>query len=478
MTSMPNRGWWPTILPHERRCVAWTACWFFCILLSYFIIRPVRETMGTQGDESELSRLFVATFFVMLAAVPAYSALVARLPRRWLVRVVYHFFCGCLVFFWFAMQFGNSSVLDWTARIFFVWVNVFGLFATSVFWSVLTDIFSNEQSKRLFGLVATGGTVGAIVGSLVTSVLVNYLGIGWLLLLPVVLLQIGLCCAWRLERNARHFNKPTNPIAQKQSNSGEGAKQADTSTKLKEPPPTSAPRRVPHDDHANTDQPTGGGLMSGITQVLQSPYLATICLYLFLVQALGTHLYFQQASIVAASFDVKEHRTQWFANLDLATQLLTLFFQAVLASSVLRKLGVGIALALLPAVYIIGLGALSISPQLITLSIVMVATRAISYGITVPSREVLFTVVSREQKYKAKSFVDTVVLRGGDAIASKLISIVRSAGLGTAQMNWLMIPVVLAWAVIAIGLGRMQRRRTNRPRLDKKDRLATENEAD
>ena len=392
--------------------------------------------MGAQGGTKELPHLFLVTFLVMVAAVPAYSALVARLPRRWIVRVVYHFFSVCLIVFWASMQYGSTPLKFWTARIFFVWVNVFGLFATSVFWSVLTDIFSNQQGKRLFGLIATGGTIGAITGSLVTSVLTSYLSIGWLMLLPTVLLQLGLWCAWRLERNTPALTEPVDePVLTESQTSSDD------------------PTAVCEDE-----KPTGGGLLSGITEVLRSPYLATICLYLFLVQAFGTQLYFQQASIVAGAFTANEDRTQWFAYLDLATQLLTLAIQGVLASTVLRKLGVGIALALLPVVYAVGLGGLAINSSLIILSVTMVATRATSYGITVPSREVLFTVVTREQKYKSKSFIDTVVLRGSDAIASKLFGVVQSTGIGLPQMNWFAMPLIIGWIAVAVGLGASQQR--------------------
>jgi AAA family ATP:ADP antiporter len=392
--------------------------------------------MGAEGGTNELPHLFLITFLVMLAAVPAYSALVAKLPRRWVVRVVYHFFCLCLVLLWASMQYGTTPVKLWTARVFFVWVNVFGLYATSVFWSVLTDIFSNQQAKRLFGLVAAGGTIGAISGSLLTSVLTSYLSIGWLMLLPIVLLQLGLWCAWRLERNAVAATGRIKEPTQNESRTSNGISPTDR----------------------EDEQPTGGGLLSGITQVLRSPYLATICLYLFLVQAFGTQLYFQQASIVADAFSTKEDRTQWFAYLDLATQLLTLVIQGALASTVLRRLGVGVALALLPVVYAVGLGALAIDPSLMVLSVTMIATRASAYGITVPAREVLFTVVSREQKYKSKSFIDTVVLRGGDAIAGQLFRIIRWTGIGPTQMNLLAMPLILGWIAVAYGLGRSQQR--------------------
>ncbi len=288
-TGSGKNRWWSRVEPEERRAMIWATAWFFLILLGYFIIRPVRETMGTIGGTRELQGLFLASFVAMLVAVPFYSALVARLPRRWLVRVVYHFFAACLVGFWLLMHVDSPQVQTWTARTVFVWVSVFALFATSVFWSVLTDLFTSRQAKRLFGLIAAGGTAGAITGSLLTSQLAIHLSTGTLMLLPVGMIEAGLWCAWRLERQAGAIRKI-------------------------------APD--PSDGTDDSDNPTGGGVWSGITHVMKSPYLASICLFLFFVQACGTQLYFEQAEIVSAAIPEEESRTSLFAYVDLGTQIL------------------------------------------------------------------------------------------------------------------------------------------------------------
>ena len=184
----------------EWHVVVWAAAWFFFVLLSYSVVRPVRETMGAIGGIKQLQGLMLVTFVAMLVAVPVYSTLVNRLPRRWLVRIVYHFFCVSLACFSIAMMWGNEFLQVWAARAFFIWVNVFGLFSTSVFWSVLADLFSSDQGKRLFGKIAAGGTVGAIFGSFLTSQIATSLSTAQLLLIPVATLQAGLWCAWRLEK--------------------------------------------------------------------------------------------------------------------------------------------------------------------------------------------------------------------------------------------------------------------------------------
>ncbi|TWU59280.1 Major Facilitator Superfamily protein [Rubripirellula tenax] len=412
------------IRPGEMSSVVWATAWFFFILLGYLIVRPVRETMGSIGGTRQLQGLMAVTFVAMLVAVPIYSALVARLPRRWLVRVVFHFFAACLFAFFVLMRIDHESTQVWTARAFFVWVNVFAFFATSVFWSVLADLFTSEQGKRLFGLVAAGGTAGAITGSIITSRLAGVLSTSWLLLIPIVMLEVGLACAWRLEKQ----------IAKR---------------------PLSPDRYAP----AGDDKPTGGGLMSGITQVFQSRYLATICVFLLCAQACGTQLYFEQAEIVNATIETKEERTQLFAHLDLGAQVLTLLTQALLSSVILRRFGVAVTLVILPIVYAVGFASLAFHPTLATLMVTMIATRATGYGITVPAREVLFTVVSREEKYKSKSFIDTVVMRGGDAMSGQIFGSLRAIGFSFAALNLAVLPAVGIWAYVAMRLGKQQKER-------------------
>ena len=323
--------------------VAYAFSWLFCILLGYFIVRPVRETMGTLVGTGELQRLFLASFFVMILAVPCYAALVASLPRRWIVRVVFHFFAACLLVFWMMMRIQDDVVQTWTARVFFVWVSIFGVFSTSVFWSVLADLFSSRQGRRLFGIVASGGTTGAIVGSLLTSQLATKLSTGTLLLLPAIVIELGLWCAWRLDKQAdaiRQLDGHSEPLVA-----------------------------------AARDRVDEGGLMAGITHVLKSPYLASICVFLFLVQGFGTLLYFEQAEIVRQAIPSKDARTSLFAYLDLGTQVLTLVIQVGLSGVILRRLGVSVALVMLPVVYLVGFASLAMFPSLVTLMVTMVVAQ-------------------------------------------------------------------------------------------------------
>lgn len=404
----------------------WAASWFFFVLLSYSMVRPIRETMGAIGGTKQLQGLMLATFVAMLAAVPAYGWLVSRLPRRWLVRVVFHFFCVSLVLFSVALAAGNETVRVWSARTFFVWVNVFALFATSVFWSVLADLFGSEQGKRLFGRIAAGGTIGAITGSFLTSQIATVLSTSWLLLIPIVTLQLGLVCAWRLDRSVRQFRET-----------------GDTSSDV--------------DQANNPAREKSPSVWAGVTQIFGSPYLACICLFLVLGQAAGTQLYFQQAEIVKSSVPDDQAKTQLFAYIDFATQLLTLLTQVFVSKWVLRRLGVGIALLILPVVYGLSFTVLSFHGQLMVVAVAMVATRSMGYGITVPAREVLFTVVTRDQKYKSKSFIDTVVLRGGDAFSSQVFGYLRNVTqVAFPMLNIGILPIVVAWGWIAIRLGRRQ----------------------
>lgn len=385
--------------------------------------------MGSIVGTAELQRLFAASFVAMLVAVPVYSALVARLPRRWLVRVVYHFFALCLLGFWGLTHFESPTVQLWVARVLFVWISVYGLFATSVFWSVLADLFSSDQGKRLFGMIAAGGTAGAIVGSFIASQLAARVSTDVLLLPPILMLEAGLWCAWRIERQANLLGGNENAAA-------------------------------PRD---KSGKPTGGSLLTGIVHVAKSPYLASICLFLFLVQACGTQLYFEQAEIVRAEMPSEQSRTQLFAYLDLGTQLLTLLVQVGLSGWILRRLGVSVALVFLPAVYLIGFAVLAWHQSLEVLAVTVIFARAGGYGITVPAREVLFTVVSREDKYKSKSFIDTVVLRGGDAVSGQVFGTLRASGFSLTAMNVMALPIIGIWGLVAWRLGQRQRQRALSP---------------
>lgn len=417
-----HKRWMPRIHEGEGPSVLLATVWLFFLLLGYFVIRPVRETLGSLVEAGDLKHLFYASFLTMLAAVPAYGILVNTLSRRWLVRVVYQAFAICLVIFWVFLRSDSEVVQAWTAWVLFVWISFFGIFATTVFWSVVADLFSSSQAKRLFGFIAAGGTVGALSGSLLTSQLATLLTKDQFILLPIVVIELGLLCAWMLEKQAK-------VLAQ-------------------------ADRHSDVVDLEQTVSPARGGWLSALTHILRSPYLQFICLFIFFVQFCGTQMYFEQAAIVKAALPEESDRTQLFANIDLATQVLTLVGQLFLSSLVLRFGGVAIALMVLPVIYLGSFSSLALNSSLQVMVVAVVIGRSVGYGITVPAREVLFTVVKREDKYKAKGFIDTVVLRGSDAASASAFT--GLADLGLRSLNLCLLPVVVIWLFVSWRLGRLQ----------------------
>lgn len=401
--------------PDEARALLWGFAWFFCLLLAYFILRPVRETLGVEQGIGGLKWLFTATFVGMLLAVPLYSALVTRLGRRRLVPVAYRFFALNLLLFWAALSAGDG-LRALAANSFFVWLSIFNLFAVSIFWSFQADLFSSEQGKRLFGFLAAGGTLGAICGSIVAAELVVVVGTANLLLIPALLLELSLLCVRRLDAHASALNAESGP---------------------------------------SPLEGTGGGLLDGFSATFRSPYLLSIAAYILLNALLGTTVYFQQAEIVKEVIQKEAERTAFFARVNLWVQCATVVLQVLITARLLKVAGVALALCVLPCIYALGVGALGLVPTITALAIVDVARRSATYAISGPSREVLFTSVSRGEKYKAKSFIDTAVFRGGDALAGHAFNALRSAGVVGVGLAAVMIPVAGLWAWIGYRAGRM-----------------------
>lgn len=419
--------WGTRVQAGEGPSVAFATVWLFFLLLGYFVVRPVRETLSSLVDSEDLKQLFLFSFLSMLAAVPVYGLLVNALPRRWLVRVVYHTFVLCLLVFWYFLRTGSPVVQAWVAWVLFIWISFFGVFATTVFWSVLADMFSSQQAKRLFGFIAAGGTCGALIGSLVAGQLAGRIATEEFLFVPVVMIELGLLCAWLLEKS--HTQLVQEDQASDVSSSG-------------------------FPDANQSTAASQGGLWSAITQVLRSPYLQLICLFIFFVQFCGTQMYFEQANIVKNALPREAERLALFANIDLATQVLTLLAQLFLSSFLLRRFGVAATLLILPFVYLCSFSALALNASLQVMVVAVVIGRATGYGITVPAREVLFTVVDREDKYKSKSFIDTVVLRGSDAAAASAFT--RIEVMGLRWLNLCLLPVVVLWIFVSWYLGRKQ----------------------
>ncbi len=407
---------------HEARALLWSFSYFFALLCSYYIIRPMRDEMGILGGVENLQWLFTGTLLAMTAAVPLFGWVSSRFPRRQFLPYVYFFFIVTLLLFYSLM--GGFVAPEYVARAFFIWASVFNLFVVSVFWSFMTDLYSNEQARRLFGFIAAGGTVGALAGPTLTTLLVQPLGARNLLLVSALLLAFAIVCIQQLSVWS--------------DNTGN--------------------RVEPDSNEAAEESAMGGSVWAGIRLVARSPYLLGICLLMLLFTTLATFLYFMQAQIIRDAFSDSAQRTAVFAAIDLAVNSLTLLFQLFVTSRLIKWFGLAPVLAVVPVLLAAGFAAIGIAPVLAVLLGVQVVRRAGNYAIMRPAREMLYVVLSREEKYKAKNFIDTVVYRTGDAISAWVYAGMRSLGLGLSAIALIAVPLALVWAWIAFGLGKQQKR--------------------
>jgi len=404
------------VRPDEVRALLLSCGYFFCILSAWFIMRPIREQTGVAGGINNLPWLYTGTLIATLVVHPPFAALVARLPRRTFVTIANRFFLTNILIFFGLFQTLPESQLVWLGRAFFVWTSVFSLFVTSVFWSFMVDVFRTDQAKRLFGFIGFGGTLGSVTGAAVTATLAPRIGPVYLFLASAVLLELAVQCARRLGTASASAGRPGNA--------------------------------------ALGETLIGGQALAGIKHVLRSPYLLNICLYMLLFTIGSTVLYFQQAQIAVQSFADRAGQTAFFARIDLAVNILTLLTQAFLTGRLIKTLGVSITLALLPALTLIGFLALGTFPILVVFVVFQVLRRAGEYAVARPTREVLYTVLDREDKYKAKHFIDTFVYRGGDQVGAWSMRGLTALGLGFAGASYLAAPFAAIWLGIALWLGR------------------------
>jgi AAA family ATP:ADP antiporter len=403
------------IEPGELPGLAWSAVYFFCVLAAYYIVRPIREEMGVRLGREGLGVMFTVVFFVMVAVVPLFGWLATRFKRSAVVPVVYGFFIANLLLFWLLFQADAGSRL--LAGAFFVWVSVFNLFAVSLFWSLMSDKWSSDQAKRLYGCIAAGGSAGAVSGPLITQSLAGAVGPTNLLLVSAALLSAALYCVAALRNVERR---------------GEAAG--------REPPPQL------HD------------MVAGAVNVWRSGYLFKIALVVLLANLISTYFYFEQSRIVGATVSEPAARVQLFARMDLAVNFLTILAQVFLTASLMQRLGVGLTAGALPAVVIGGLVALAISPSLWVIVAVVVIERAVAFAFSNPAFRVLYTAVPAEDKYKAQNFIDTVVFRGGDAASGWLFNTVakeaaRAYGMSMSAFALLTLPLAALWLWLALRLG-------------------------
>jgi len=415
--------------------VLMAALYFFCILTALMVLRPTRDALGIQRGIDSVRWLFMATLVVTLFVNPVFGWLVGRFRRLTFISAAHAFFALNLLFFWALIVFAPQAVGETSGQVFYVWMSVFNLFLTMMFWALMADRFSLEQSKRLFGAIAVGGTTGAIFGSWLAVMLTERLGAATMLLVAITFLAIAVAAAWT--------------IALLQPERQEPAAASDPDA----PPAVSESAII------------GGSAWEGFRAVFRSPYLLGIAGYVLTLAVIATFIYFTRLQMVAALGDDVDMRAGIFARIDLATQLATLVLQLIVAGHLMKRLGVSVALALLPLTVALGFIGLAIVGSLVALVVFEATFRAVQRAIMRPGRETLFTVVSREEKYKAKAFIDTFGYRAGDAVGAQTEGLLGKLGMGLAGLASVAVPLALAWAALGIWLGRSQERIANERRL-------------
>lgn len=422
----------------EGRSLFFSAAYYYLLLCAYYIIRPIRDDMGAAGGVDNLAWLFTGTLVGMLLMHPIYTALVSRMPRRQFISWVYRFFMLQLLLFYgiFQLVEGNSEV--WTGRIFFIWTSVFNLFIVSVFWSLINDIFRPNQSKRLFGVIAVGGTAGALTGSTITTALTTVFMPITLLLISALLMEIAV-------RVSRYLGDQESTLALAETVDGEKTDQHNPENRA----------AIVTQIEQKQRSIIGGDVMEGARHVIRSPYLLGIALLMLFFTIVSTYLYFQQIAIVNEIYgDDRQGRTQLFAMRDLATNAITLIVQLFFTGRILKWLGTGLGLALLPIISFIGFALLAVSPVLAVVIIFDTLRRAGNFALQRPARESLYTVVSRTDKYKAKNFNDTFVYRAGDQLGAWSYTAMAWMGLGLSGLAITMLPISALWCLLALWLGK------------------------
>jgi AAA family ATP:ADP antiporter len=404
--------------PAELAGVLLATASVFCMFSAYAVLRPIRETMGITSGVSTLPALFWATFVVMLAVQPVYGWLTSRYRRSAFLPWVYLFFALDILGFyvWFNAQTDHT----WIARVYFVWLSVFNLFVVAVFWSLMADVFDREQAGRLFGFIAAGISLGGLAGPLLVQHLAESLGTVNLLPISAALLALSLVFMIGVLRWQRRTSAATPGVAA-----------------------------------SDPDARLGGHSLAAFVQLLRSPYLALIALFVFLLTWISTFLYLEQQALVAEVFQDRDAQTVFFSRIDFWVQAGSLLIQLFLFGRLYRWFGFRALIVSIPLLMVLGFGALALFPTFGVLIGVMMIRRIGEYSITRPSRDTLYTVVSREEKYKAKSLIDTFVYRGGDATSASAHALVKGAfDLGLSGIAWCGAALAAVWALVALRLGR------------------------
>ena len=408
------------VQPEELPALLAAFATLFCMFSSYTILRPIRDTMGITSGVENLPYLWWGTFVAMLALQPVYGWLTSRFRRPVFLPWVYAFFTANLLafYFWFNLQQDHT----WIARTYYVWVSVFNFFIVAVFWSLMADVFTREQAGRMFGFIAAGASTGGLVGPLIAGRLAVPLGTINLLLISAVLLASSLFFMKRVIHWQRHF--------------GSGARGADV------------------------DTPLGGHFLAAFHQVLRSPYLLGIALFVVLLSWVSGFLYLEQQAFVAKVFATRDERTRFFSDVDFWVQAFSLVTQLFLFGRLYKWVGLRALLVSVPLIMTAGYAIFALLPTFAVLVGVLAVRRVGEYAITRPSRDSLYTVCTREEKYKAKSLIDTFIYRGGDATGASVYQLLTGVvGFGPAGIGWVGAAISALWMMLALALGKTHARR-------------------
>lgn len=408
----------------EVRALLWSFAYFFFLLSTYYMLLPIRDAFGIRGGPQDLPWLFLGTFIVALITAPLQATIAAKLPRHRFVPVIYLFLVLNMVVFWLLLR--AEVAPDIVAKAFFVWLTVFSVFTVSIFWTFMSDLYSTEQGKRLFGFIAAGGSLGTILGSRITWQLVGHIGVANMLLVAGAFLIAAVFCAMRLEPAAAALQAADPDF--KAASSGR-------------------------------EKPVGGGMFEGFSLLFKSRFLGNIGVWVFALSLFGTFLYFTQAYIVDSYTADERERTSIFSTIYFWVGILSLTMQLLGTGRIIKGIGVGPALAALPLIFMLGFGFLMFTSALVVVAGFQAAQRATNFGLSNVARESLWPVVSREEKFKAKNIVDGAVFRGADVINAFLF--IGLAKLISIQPGLAGLSVVLAggWLAVSLWLGREHGRR-------------------
>lgn len=406
---------------HEVLPTIVAGLFFFCVLTALMVVRPAREALGMQRGIESIRWLFYATVVITFAVNPLFGLLVSRYRRMVFISCTYLFFVAGLVIFYFLLVIAPTHIGQTSGQVFYVWFSVFNLFATMLFWALMTDRFSLDQSERLFGAISIGGTLGAIFGPWLANMLAKPMGTPFLLLVAAGFLVLALCAAWFLTQ----LQDEQTPATQAEQVS----------------------RAV-----------IGGSPWEGLITVMRSPYLLGISAYILIIAVVSTLIYFSRLQMVAALGVDLDTRTATFAQIDLIAQIATLLLQALVTGHLMKRFGVPFTLALLPICVALGFIGLAIFASLAALIALDATARALQRGVMRPARETLFTIMPRADRYKSKAFIDTFVYRTGDVVGAQTDGLLGRLGAGLTGLAFLAVPLSLIWMALGIWLGVTQSR--------------------